>query len=123
MAEKAFPDSFYTSFESEKYDLCFACHDKQIILEEKTAATGFRNGEQNLHYLHVNREKGRSCRACHHEHAANQPNHIREEVPFGRWRMQVEFEKTETGGSCSTGCHVPYKYDRASPVQNVAARE
>jgi len=121
--EKAFPDSFYTSFESEKYDLCFACHDKQIILEEKTAATGFRNGEQNLHYLHVNREKGRSCRACHHEHAANQPNHIREEVPFGRWRMQVEFEKTETGGSCSTGCHVPYKYDRASPVQNVAARE
>jgi hypothetical protein len=29
--------------------------------------------------------------------------------------MQVKFTKTETGGTCETGCHVPYSYDRVSP--------
>ena len=80
--------------------------------------TGFRNGDANLHYLHVNREKGRSCRACHDEHASDQPKHIRESVPFGRWVMRTQYTKTDTGGGCMTGCHTPYKYDRESPVSN-----
>ncbi len=116
--EKSFPAEFYTAYKEGAYDLCFNCHDRTLVLQEKTTVTGFRNGEENLHFLHVNREKGRSCRACHQEHAANQPNHVRSEVPFGRWMMQVEFNKTETGGNCSTGCHLPYKYDRVNPVKN-----
>jgi predicted CXXCH cytochrome family protein len=113
-----FPDSFYTAWQPEKYDLCFKCHDKQIALDAMSDVTGFRNGGENLHYLHVNREKGRSCRACHHEHASMQPNHVRSEVPFGNWMMKVEFKKTETGGTCTTGCHQPYQYDREAPVAN-----
>lgn len=76
-------------------------------------ATGFRDGDRNLHYLHVNRQKkGRSCRACHDMHASTQPFQLRERVKFGRWLMPLNFKKTETGGSCSTGCHKLRVYDR-----------
>jgi predicted CXXCH cytochrome family protein len=119
--DKAFPASFYESYSDAAYDLCFECHDKKVVLNERGADSGFRNGDLNLHYLHVNREKGRSCRACHHEHAGNQPKHIRGEVPFGRWTMKVEYTKTDSGGGCTTGCHLPYKYDRVNPVQNQRA--
>jgi predicted CXXCH cytochrome family protein len=119
--DKAFPATFYEPYKAEAYDLCFACHDKKIVLNEKSTDTGFRNGDINLHFLHVNREKGRTCRACHDEHASNQPKHIREEVPFGRWTMKVQYNETPTGGGCTTGCHVPYKYDRMNPVTNPGA--
>jgi predicted CXXCH cytochrome family protein len=112
---KPFPREFYAPFKEGAYDFCFECHDRTLVKDEVSQTTGFRNGEQNLHFLHVNREKGRTCRACHAEHASVQPHHIRSEVPFGRWMMQVKFTKTETGGTCETGCHVPYSYDRVSP--------
>jgi predicted CXXCH cytochrome family protein len=115
---KAFPADFYAPYTDHAYDLCFECHDKKLVLAEHSTSTGFRNGDRNLHYLHVHREKGRSCRACHHEHASRQPKHIREQVPFGRWIMHTIYESTNTGGGCTTGCHLPYKYDRENPVQN-----
>ncbi|MCX7015117.1 MAG: cytochrome c3 family protein [Candidatus Sumerlaeota bacterium] len=118
LLNKAFPASFYAPFQPAAYDLCFECHDKQIVLHKESAEDGFRNGDQDLHYLHVNQQKGRTCRACHHEHASNQPFDIRSSVPFGRWTMPVEYAKTDTGGGCLTGCHVEYRYDRANPVQN-----
>lgn len=113
---KPYPKDFYAPFEPGAYDLCFECHDRAIVDYERTDATGFRDGDRNLHFLHVSREKGRTCRACHAEHASTQPNHVRTEVPFGRWMMPVKFEKTETGGTCETGCHIPYEYDRVSPA-------
>lgn len=113
---KAYPSDFYAPYEEGAYDLCFECHDRAIVDFERTEATGFRDGDRNLHYLHVSREKGRTCRACHAEHASVQPNHVRSEVPFGRWMMPVRFEKTETGGTCETGCHLPYEYDRVTPA-------
>jgi predicted CXXCH cytochrome family protein len=112
---KPFPKDFYAPYKEGAYDFCFECHDGTIVRNERSTTTGFRDGDRNLHYLHVNREKGRTCRACHAEHASVQPNHVRSEVPFGRWMMQVKFEKNETGGTCETGCHVPYTYDRVTP--------
>ena len=111
---QAYPAEFYAPYEEGAYDLCFDCHDRTIVDARFTEATGFRDGELNLHYLHVSREKGRTCRACHAEHASVQPNHVRTEVPFGMWMMPVRFEKTETGGTCETGCHIPYEYDRVT---------
>lgn len=116
--DKAFPEDFYDSYSEDKYQLCFDCHDQRLVLDEMSEETGFRNGKVNLHYLHVNREKGRTCRACHHEHGSNQPKHIRSVVPFGRWEMQLEYTMTDTGGGCATGCHVPYSYDREDAVDN-----
>ena len=117
---KPFPDTFYQPFDVDKYSLCFSCHDKQLVLQEKTnALTKFRNGDQNLHYLHVNKQdKGRSCRACHAIHSSSQPLHLRETVPFGKWEMPVSFQQTATGGSCKPGCHAVKVYDRQTPAPN-----
>jgi predicted CXXCH cytochrome family protein len=117
---KPFPDTFYTAFDVEKYSLCFSCHDKQLVLMKNTnALTRFRNGDQNLHFVHVNKaDKGRTCRACHEMHASRLPDHLRESVPFGNWQMPLSFNQTPTGGSCRPGCHTEMKYDRNTPVQN-----
>jgi predicted CXXCH cytochrome family protein len=116
----AYPEPLYQPFSIDKYALCFSCHDKNLALQEKTTGlTKFRNGEQNLHYLHVNKQdKGRSCRACHATHTSAQPLHLRDTVPFGKWEMPIQFRPTPTGGSCSPGCHQEMRYDRNTPFNN-----
>lgn len=118
-----YPPQFYAPFREESYALCFACHDRQLVYDERTTRlTNFRNGDHNMHYLHVNRKhKGRTCRACHETHASSKPKHIRDSVPFGSggWKLPINFEITETGGGCSPGCHRPYGYDRVTPIENV----
>jgi len=109
-----YPKDFYTSFEKSKYDLCFRCHDSSLVTEERTTTlTGFRDGDRNLHFVHVNKTpKGRTCRSCHETHASALPKHIRVSVPFGTWDLPVGFKKTENGGSCDSGCHTSQKYER-----------
>jgi predicted CXXCH cytochrome family protein len=117
---KPYTEKFYQPFDVKEYALCFTCHDQQLVLAEKTGGlTNFRNGEQNLHYLHVNKaENGRTCSACHSTHTSSQPLHLRETVPFGKWEMPVSFTQTQSGGNCKAGCHEPMAYDRLKPVQN-----
>jgi predicted CXXCH cytochrome family protein len=119
LLKSAYPSSFYTSFSKEKY-ICFNCHDEKAFAEPRTLdATGFRNGNLNLHYRHVNRKKGRTCRACHHHHSADRPKLIRKAVRFGTRAINIkEYEKTETGGKCAPLCHSVVQYDRYDPVQN-----
>ncbi len=115
-----FPPVFYAPYDASNYKLCFMCHE-QTIAQEKftTTLTGFRNGKQNLHYVHVNlKVKGRTCRACHDAHATNNPKHIRDGVPFGAWNLPINFEKTAAGGQCLPGCHQLFKYDREKEVFN-----
>lgn len=118
-----YPEPFYQSFSLEKYDLCFKCHDPQLVTTAKTnGLTRFRNGEANLHFLHVNKsERGRNCRACHATHAGPNELLVRTSVPYGKWEMPINFKTSETGGSCSPGCHKPYEYDREKPVAYPAA--
>lgn len=115
---KPYPDTFYQAFALEKYDLCFSCHDKQLVLTEKTEGlTKFRNGETNLHFLHVNKQdRGRSCRACHSTHASDHELHVRDSVPYGNWQLPINFKKTDAGGSCAPGCHKSFTYDRDNPI-------
>jgi len=114
LLQEPYPSTFYAGFSPENYKLCFSCHEETIVLDAETdKLTNFRNGTQNLHFLHVNKPvKGRTCRACHETHASNFPKHIREAVPFGAWELPINFEKTKTGGSCAPGCHKMLKYDR-----------
>jgi len=115
----AFPHKFYSPYEKGEYDLCFLCHKEAIVtLKETGAVTNFRNGETNLHWLHVNQKKGRTCRACHDVHASNQEGRIRDEFPFGNMSIPMEYYKTETGGSCIPGCHRERSYDRVNRVEN-----
>jgi predicted CXXCH cytochrome family protein len=115
-----FPAEFYIGYKTENYAVCFDCHNANIALNAKTGElTDFRNGDRNLHFVHVNKDKkGRSCKACHEVHAGNQSKHIREAVPYGKmWSYPIRFTKVPTGGTCVVGCHKPFSYDRVKPVK------
>ncbi len=115
LLRKAYPPEFYAPFEPKRYELCFECHIPQLVeTEQGTGLTRFRDGDRNLHWLHVNRRKGRTCRACHEVHASSNPFHIRDSVPFGSkgWALEIRFLQTDTGGSCTPGCHATQHYDR-----------
>lgn len=117
---KNFSEAFYQSYSPDDYDLCFSCHDVHLVQQPQAhGLTQFRNGDVNLHYVHVNRAtRGRSCRACHATHASKNPKHMRNQVPYGKWQLPINFHKTATGGSCESGCHATYAYDREHPVDN-----
>ncbi len=121
MLVEEFPAGFYAPFDKDSYALCFSCHEPDLVLDEKTdTLTNFRNGEENLHFRHVNRKvKGRTCKACHNVHASRQEKLITETVPFGEWHLPLNYQQTSTGGSCQPGCHRKYRYDREKPVVNV----
>lgn len=114
--KKNFPREFYMPYKTENYALCFECHNKTVALDAKTRKlTDFRDGDRNLHFVHVNKDpKGRSCRACHQVHATDQPKHIRRSVPFGSmaWELPVKYTKLEDGGRCEVGCHAVKEYHR-----------
>jgi predicted CXXCH cytochrome family protein len=113
----AFPTEPYVPYTDTAYALCFSCHKRDLLQYPDTSfATGFRDGERNLHFLHVNnKQKGRSCRMCHNLHGGNHPKLVADSVPFGKWSLPLKFVKTETGGSCAPGCHQPQSYDRKNP--------
>jgi predicted CXXCH cytochrome family protein len=115
---KAYPADFYAPYKEGAYDLCLSCHDKNLLkYADTTMYTRFRNGKQNLHYLHVNdQRKGRSCRACHDAHAVDGKKLIGNDgAKFGDWRVPTRLSLTPTGGSCAPGCHRPVRYDREKP--------
>lgn len=148
MLKGAFPGTPYAPFAgAETYGLCFRCHDQRLVVEQKLGeapvsnvdftkdlamtplpqgdrlvrggVTGFRNGDENLHWRHVSKlDKGRPCRLCHDVHGSENPKHLRTTTPFGNWEFRLNFQKTRTGGSCWPGCHVERRYDRDQRQEN-----
>jgi predicted CXXCH cytochrome family protein len=112
-----FPSGNYVPYTETAYPLCFSCHKRDMVDYAQTSyATNFRDGERNLHYLHVHKsERGRSCKLCHNVHGSPNPALIADTVSFGHWNLPLRFVKTNTGGGCSPGCHKPQYYDRKSP--------
>lgn len=119
----SFPDSFYTRYVDGEYGFCMRCHDRSMLkYPDTTMYTKFRNGKQNLHYVHVvaDKWKSRTCRACHEPHASDTPNLISTEGPrFGEWKIPLRYEITPSGGSCAPGCHKKFGYDRNKAVDNL----
>jgi len=116
-----YPNQLYTPYREEHYALCFSCHDKNTVEYDRTsAATNFRNRDQNLHYLHVNRgDKGRTCRVCHGVHGADQPLLLRSHMhDFGKWDIPMRWVENDAGGTCYVGCHRPKSYDRVRRIKN-----
>jgi predicted CXXCH cytochrome family protein len=124
LLKQDYPAKFYSPFDPKNYELCFACHQPDLVrVERTTTLTGFRDGDRNLHFVHVNQpEKGRTCRACHEVHSSPRAKHIRDTVPFGSWALPIKFEAGQTGGRCAPGCHVAYDYDRNKPAAKVGGR-
>ena len=119
LQRRPYAEAFYTSFKSEKY-FCLMCHGESTFTEPRTlTATKFRNGNLNLHNRHVDRDKGRGCRACHHQHASGLEAQIATETFLGEQDVGIKaFAKSESGGTCEPSCHRPVRYDRIRPVNN-----
>jgi predicted CXXCH cytochrome family protein len=116
-----YPDTFYAPYEPDLYDLCFTCHDKELLTSQTTeSSTSFRNGAQNLHYLHAAiPRKGRTCRTCHQSHSSDGPKLINQTgSSFGEWQMSISFATTGNGGNCMPGCHRKMEYNRDKAVNN-----
>jgi len=120
MLKKPFPRTFYAPFDPKNY-ICFQCHEKEKIMDEFTTdKTNFRNGNKNIHFVHVNKIKGRSCRACHDFHGTKEyPHHLRKKTKFGKINFPIRFIETENGGSCAPACHARRHYDRVTPKVNL----
>ncbi|MHC4126938.1 MAG: cytochrome c3 family protein [Planctomycetota bacterium] len=115
---REYPPEFYAPFEEDRYALCFSCHLSDLVRDESgVGLTGFRDGDLNLHWLHVNQEKGRTCRACHEIHASKRPFHMAEAVPFGNtdWMLEINFAQSADGGACTPACHKTRTYRRSNP--------
>ena len=124
MLKHFFAEKFYNPFDPQLYSLCFECHKQDLVLDERTTVlTNFRNGDLNLHYLHVHRKKGRTCISCHEAHGGSQESQVRRSTPFGVWDIPVGFTKTPTGGKCLASCHVTKEYDREKPVELIVDTE
>jgi predicted CXXCH cytochrome family protein len=118
MLTGSYPDSLYSPYREGSYDLCLGCHEKNLLrFADTTIYTNFRNGNRNLHFVHVaDKRKGRSCRICHEPHASDGEKLISKEgYQFGDWKIPLRFKLTPTGGSCAPGCHRILKYDRENP--------
>jgi len=110
-----YPKEFYAPYNPDVYDLCFTCHKEKAFSTARTdKLTRFRDGEKNLHFVHLQQPgRGRTCRACHEVHASKQKHHIRDGVPYGSggWVLKINYEKTATGGSCAKTCHQERGYE------------
>jgi predicted CXXCH cytochrome family protein len=110
---------FYQAPDPQAYSLCFSCHKPELAADKiSTTATNFRNGDLNLHYVHVTEpgDKGRSCRACHSTHTSHNRQQLLDSVPYGQWSVPINFAATETGGTCGAGCHRARSYDREAAL-------
>lgn len=118
--KQAFPPAFYTLFKVEAYSLCFGCHDEDLVVQKKTtSATGFRNGDLNLHSIHVSDgDKGRSCAACHDAHGTKGPKLVKKTAGFGKWQLPINLTLDQEGGTCDSGCHFPRGYNRSQAIDN-----
>ena len=110
---KPMPIGSYAPASKESFALCFKCHNSDLIDNKTTvSATNFRNGDKNLHFVHINGDKGRSCKICHNPHGSVNDHLINETAPFGSWEMPLNYKVLDNGGSCSPGCHEERKYER-----------
>ncbi len=112
--KKSFTKNFYDDFENSEF-FCFECHEHKKVLKQYTQddkITKFRDKNVNLHYLHVNDKKGRSCRACHDEHASKHNHLLRDYTDFNGIKFPLRFIESENGGSCAPACHKKFEYDR-----------
>lgn len=97
----------YRNYKEAEYALCFGCHlTKMVDPGMNPPFTRFRDGEKNLHIVHVRREtKGRSCGLCHSAHGGQQPHILHTGMPFGEVKLPYRFKQLGGGGTCQVACH------------------
>lgn len=108
----SFPKGNYAPAIRDSFAFCWECHDSDLLeVAKTTSATNFRDGDINLHYVHMNAENGRNCVICHNVHASMNEHLIETKVRFGNWDLPIKFVPAEKGGSCFPGCHAEKAYN------------
>jgi predicted CXXCH cytochrome family protein len=111
LLKNTFPAAIYATDANEAFGLCFECHNSDMLKEARTtSATNFRDGDKNLHLIHLKGNKSRSCILCHNVHASMNNHLIEDKVAFGNWMLPLKYISNENGGSCSPGCHKKKEY-------------
>lgn len=125
LLKAGYPAGNYETYRPEQYTLCWQCHPKGLAESSRgEGVTGFRNGEVNLHWLHVSRLKqGRACHLCHTAHASQTPHLLRETVQFNQWQAPLNYKVLPEGGSCLTPCHRLREYSRLRALDNGKKQE
>jgi predicted CXXCH cytochrome family protein len=109
----SFPRGIYAPAVPDSFALCWECHDGELLTAPATTgATNFRDGDRNLHFVHMNGKGSRSCVMCHNVHASSGEHLIETKVRFGQWMLPVNYVSSENGGSCFPGCHTKQSYTR-----------
>lgn len=111
-----------------KGSLCFECHEsQQLVGQARGLGTGFRNGDLNLHYLHLrqspsetsnSRRSQKTCTVCHDPHAGKTGGLVREQFEYLGIKVPLLYQRTPQGGTCTTACHQAQTYDRKIPFVN-----
>lgn len=108
-----YPLEQYSVATVDNFSLCFHCHEDELFESPTTvSATNFRDGNKNLHYIHIRGNRGRNCNLCHDMHGGENKHMIKKYAMYGNWKMPIKFEFTDKGGSCQTGCHEKLEYER-----------
>ena len=120
---RPYPIEQYVPYAPGRYGLCLECHDESSLTDpERGSDTGFANGTQNLHALHLRdrvslselgtrTQPGITCRNCHDSHATEFPRLIRRVLDCnGVPCLKIEFKKIGAGGKCLGGCHANQSY-------------
>ncbi|MEN3043722.1 MAG: cytochrome c3 family protein [Candidatus Hydrothermales bacterium] len=104
-----YPNKPYVFFTHLQYELCFNCHNLEDLFSEKSS---FKRGEENLHKVHVKREKGIVCSFCHNPHFSKNFALVEGGKKFGPYNYVLNFDfiKTEKKGTCGPACHGKAEY-------------
>ena len=102
-----YPEGRYETYRRDDYALCWRCHNPNLVEGiDGRGVTDFRNGDKNLHRVHVVELKnGRACHLCHEAHASSQAHLMRQHVRFGQWDAPLVWTERPDGGGCATPCH------------------
>ena len=99
---------FYNQFTPLRYQLCFRCHERTDVFG---ADSEFKKGGKNLHRVHVQRAKGRSCLVCHNVHGSTQEHLLNTRVPFGQyWYFPIRVKEQNHQKQCLPACHQAETY-------------
>jgi hypothetical protein len=117
---KKYAEGVYQPFSAGEAALCFDCHKPELATTRTAQSeTSFRNGDRNLHYLHLmGQKKQRSCRTCHDVHGSHQEKLVRSAFSYKSYELPIQYRKNENGGSCTTACHKEMRYDRTRVIEN-----
>jgi predicted CXXCH cytochrome family protein len=120
-------------FAEDQAELCFNCHEPEVLIAKETDETEFRHGQENLHALHLTGgakpnkygftklKDGQTCVACHLPHTSLQERLVRGSFECkGIACYTMRFRPNETGGTCIVGCHKPRTYSREASSEGSA---